>query len=93
MALRTKEEIAAELVELAQCRMFIPNFHKHTLDAQVWVLEELPTHDEIFDKYGEESTGEEFDQELLDGVIEAEQWLKNESEEAPNVNWQEFKNS
>lgn len=92
MGLRTKEEIDAEMTQLAEARKFIPNLHKHSLDAQVWVLTELPTHDEIFDKYGEENNPEDFDQEQLDAVLEAERWLRQESDEAPSVNWQEFKN-
>lgn len=93
MNMRTKEEIDAELVRLAECRIFIPNFHKHSLDAQVEVLEGRMTHSEIFDKWSEETLGEDFDQQQLDAVIEAEQWMAGESDEAPNVNWQELKNS
>lgn len=93
MTIRTKEERDQELLELAECRKFVPNLHKHSLDAQVWVITEVPTHDEIFDKYGEESDPENFDQEQLDAVLEAERWLNSEVDEAPHVNWQEFKNS
>ncbi|AJD82945.1 hypothetical protein PJWF_00051 [Achromobacter phage JWF] len=93
MGMRTNEEIGGELNRLAECRKFIPNMLKHCLDAQVEVLEGRMTHNEIFDKWGEESTGEDFDQQLLDAVVEAETWMIEQCDEAPNVNWQEFKNN
>lgn len=93
MALRSKEEIDTELARLAECRKYIPNYHKSTLDAQVEVLTERMTHGEIFDKWSEEALLEDFDQELLDGVIEAENWMYGNSDEAPHVNWREFKNN
>ncbi|WKV22055.1 hypothetical protein Phage2-1_00054 [Achromobacter phage 2-1] len=92
MIMRTKEEIDTELVRLAECRIFIPNFHKHSLDAQWKFLEGRLSNNDIFDKWGEEALGEDFDQQQLDAVIEAANG-SCESDEAPNVNWQELKNS
>lgn len=93
--MRTKDEIDAEAARLEamkptvrKCSGFGDNHH-NAIDAQVQVLREGMSNDDIFDAWGDEEI-DEFEQNVLDAAIQAQDWMRGDTDEAPSVEWQDL---
>jgi hypothetical protein len=80
--MRSQQEIDDQIAALPALKDNVPesgmmgNNHL-AIDAAVEVLERRMSHDDIFDKWGQEAcedAGEDFDQTVLDGAIAAFEW-------------------
>lgn len=93
MTERSQQEIAEEVKALKALKSTVREFtgfgdsNHSAIDAQIAVLEELQSHDDIYDLYGEnEDEGLEADQHCLDAALSAYSWL-NEGGDAPSKGW------
>lgn len=94
----TAKEIAAEIAKLREMKptvlrasMFGDNHHD-AIDAQVEVLEQRMSEDEVFDKYpfGDEGEGEDdVAENVHNAARDAALWLAGESDDGnPSKNWE-----
>lgn len=86
----TKEQIAAEIAALKDCKTFVPHFSKfgennlRKIDVQIEVLEgQLDT---TSDEYDELSSGER------DAALDAQNWLDGDADEGLAEGWEIFRN-
>jgi hypothetical protein len=98
---RTPEQIAAEVAALKEVKPYVRRLsffgdnNHDAIDAQVHVLETLPTEEVIYklyeplDEHGEpEEEGE--GQNVLDEALAARGWLDSEKVQAPSAGWREL---
>ena len=92
--MKTKEQIDAEIEALRKMkpsvrrRSAFGDDHHHAIEAQISVLRETMSVDEIYDAYGDEDAYE-FEQNVLDEAINAHDWMMGVLAEdtAPSVDW------
>lgn len=93
--MKTNEQINTEITTLREMK---PNVREYTafgdsnhdaIEAQVDVLREHMSTDDVYDRFGEDAfeDEDEFCQSDLDAALSAQQWLCGESEEAPSAGW------
>jgi len=84
MARPTQEQITEQIEALPALKETVPkagmlgNNHL-AIDAAAEVLARSMSHDDIYDKWGQEACeehGEDFDQTVLDGAIAAYEWMR-----------------
>ena len=92
--MKTNEQIDAEIEALRKMK---PNVrrrsgfgddHHHAIEAQMSVLREKMSIDEIYEAYGDEDA-DEFEQNVLDEAIAAHDWMMGglAEDNAPSVGW------
>jgi len=92
--MKTKEQIDTEIETLRKMkpnvrrRSAFGDDHHHAIEAQMSVLREMMSTDNIYDAYGDESA-DEFEQNVLDEAINARDWMMGELAEdnAPSAGW------
>lgn len=89
---KTAEEIAVEIDALRRVKpkvrainAFGEDNHE-TIDAQLSVLRERMSMNEIYDTWGDEDA-EEFAQHLLDAAIAAFDWMTGMGTDVPSEGW------
>jgi hypothetical protein len=92
---KTEEQIIAEIAALVALK---PKVRKRTafgddnhaaIDAQLAVLRERMSSDEVYDAYGDEDA-DEFDQHTFDAALSACDWMTGmlaSDEESPAASW------
>lgn len=93
--MRTLSQIEAEINALKTIKPNVlkgSNFsgnHHDAIDAQIHVLENRTSINEIYDTYGDEGL-EDFAQNVLDSAIEAHEWLQLDAKPSLADEWQEL---
>lgn len=92
---KTQEQIDAEVAALVavkpkvrETNAFGDDNHA-AIDAQLAVLRERMSHDDVYDAYGDEDS-EEFDQHTLDAALSAHDWMVGTlaaDEGSPSEGW------
>ena len=86
----TDEKIAAEIRKLREMKPRVRKYsvfgdnHHAAIDAQIDVLENRTTCDEIWDDCGDAA------ENVRDSMIEAANWLEDDSELLPSAGWVEL---
>lgn len=92
----TDDQVVAEIALLQELkpkvrqRSAFGDDNHAAIGAQIDVLQDRMSMDDVYDSYGEEAAGDEFDQYVLDNALHAHDWLHGESasdEESPAVSW------
>jgi hypothetical protein len=95
MSRKSHEQINNEINALRTIKPTVRKtnaFHEdnhEAIDAQIAVLEERMSHDDVYDTWGDEDT-DEFSQHLLDAALRACDWMSGdlaESEGSPSSDW------
>jgi hypothetical protein len=99
---RTPHEIAAEVAALRAMKPYVRqhgmfgNDNHACIDAQVEVLEQRLTEDQIWDRYNRGPDGDDEDadddQSLLDCACAARNWMVGVDSEAPSEGWKVLDN-
>lgn len=93
----TPEQVAAEIARLKAVHPRVPTHsvfgddNRAAIDAQIRVLEEGMTLDEVHDTFGELTDEGDFSQNTLDCALTAHDWLHGllaADEAAPAAGWQ-----
>lgn len=98
---RTTQEIESEVATLRDLRAKVRKFtsfgddNHAAIDAQIEVLSDRMSLDQVYDKYGEEAfiDEDEFDQHLFDCTLLACDWmhgLRSADESSPGESWLEL---
>lgn len=90
----TGEQIKAEIAELKRIKPLIPersffgDNNQEAIDAQIIVLEEDLSEEDVFER-GERAEDEEgyFDENMINHARDAVDWLNGDSEESPSAGW------
>lgn len=66
--------------------------HHTAIDAQINVLEQRMTSDQLHDAYGADAMGEDFDENEFAAALIAHDWMTFQaaSDDTPSSNWQEL---
>jgi len=92
---KTEDQINAEIAALVALK---PKVRERTafgddnhaaIDAQLAVLRERMSSDEVYDAYGDEDS-DEFDQHTFDAALSAHDWMSGtlaSDEDAPAASW------
>ncbi len=100
MSKRTKptpEQIATEVARLKAVQPRVPAYslfgddNHAAIDAQIKVLEEAMSEDEIHDAFGEGAVEREFSQNTLDCALMTHDWMQGqlaEDEGSPAFGWE-----
>ena len=93
--MKTANQIQAEADTLELMKPKVRKFsgfgdnHHNAIDAQIAVLRDDLSEDQIYDSYGD-NTADEFEQNVLDEALFARQWMDGEEENAPSVEWKDL---
>lgn len=91
--MKTRVEIDTEAATLEKMKPTVRqrsgfgDDHHETIDAQIQVLRDCMSHDDIYDAWGDEDM-EKLAQNVLDAAIAAHEWMTGRNKEAPNLGWQ-----
>jgi hypothetical protein len=95
--MRTKAEIEAEIATLKEIKPRLPRRNvfgedNHALvDVALDVLEDRMDNDEVYDKFGEEALGDDFNERELSEASDALRWMEcEEGADAPSKGWSEL---
>lgn len=89
------EQIRTEIATLFELKPNVRQYsgfgddHHAAIEAQVSVLEQSMTTDDVYDSFGDEAA-DDFAQNVLDEALRAADWLEGETDEAPSVGWQDL---
>jgi len=93
----TPEQVAAEIARLKAVHPRVPTHsffgddNRAAIEAQIRVLEERMSLDEVHDTFGEMSAEGDFSQNTLDCALTAHDWLQGisaDDEAAPASGWE-----
>lgn len=89
----TNDQIAEEIQDLTALKNVVPpetkfgdNNHAG-IDVQILVLSTGMTHDQIYDRWGQEDSEDCYDEHKLDLALQASMWMRGESSEIPSTGW------
>lgn len=88
MHMKTRSEIESEIAALEAVKLRIPHTtafgdsNHDAIDAQVEVLQEEMTEDDIYEKWPDDT-----DMHTRTAAQEAQQWMDGESEDVPSADW------
>lgn len=93
--MRSQDEIDTEAKKLEEmkptvrrCSSFGDNHHD-AIDAQVRVLRERMSEDDIYSEFGDEGM-DDFAQNVLDEALEARWWMCGDNDTAPSEAWKDL---
>lgn len=93
----TPEQIATEIARLKAVQPLVPTHsffgddNRAAIDAQIKVLEDSMSLNDVHDAYGEDTVEREFSQSTLDAALTAHDWMQGQlgpDEDSPAFGWE-----
>lgn len=96
--MKTDEQIGAEVASLTEMKPRVRHYsafsddNHEAIEAQISVLRDRMSVDEIYDAFGDEDAGE-FAQNVLDDALAAHNWMNYDHYSSPSEDWAPLTNS